>query len=48
MDFKGYFNPLKEEVYQNQNNWQTTQLGYQIQTHNLSTFPEYKICELAI
>lgn len=48
MDFKGYFNPLKEEVYQNQNNWQTTQLGHQIQIHNLSVFPEYQFCELAI
>ena len=34
--------------YQNQNNWQTTQLGCQIQTHNLSVFPEYQFCELAI
>ena len=40
MDFKGYFNPLKAEVYQNQNNWQTTQLGHQMQTHNLSVFPD--------
>ena len=48
MDFKGYFKPVEQEIFQNQNNWQTTQLGHQIQIHNSNTFPEYKFCEIAI
>ena len=35
MDLKSYFKPLSDEIYQNQNNWQTTQLGNQIQSNNL-------------
>ena len=48
MDLKSYFKPLSDEIYQNQNNWQTTQIGYQIQSNNSITFPEYKYCEIAL
>ena len=48
MDLKDFFIPLSEEIYQDHNNWQTTQIGYQIQTNNLNAFPEYKFCEIAI
>ena len=48
MDLKSYFKPLSDEIYQNQNNWQTTQIGHQIQSNNSITFPEYKYCEIAL
>ena len=48
MDLKEYFKPNSEEKYQDQNNWQSTQLGHQIYSHNLNQFPEYKFCEIAI
>ena len=47
MDLKEYFKPNSEEKYQDQNNWQSTQLGHQIYSHNLDQFPEYKFCEIA-
>ena len=47
MDLKEYFKPNSEEKYQDQNNWQSTQLGHQIYSHNLNQFPEYKFCEIA-
>ena len=47
MDLKEYFKPNSEEKYQDQNNWQSTQLGHQIYSHNLNQFPEFKFCEIA-
>ena len=48
MDLKDFFIPLSEDYCQDHNSWQTTQLGFQIKSNNLNTFPEYKFCELAI
>jgi len=48
IDLKTFFLPLKEDLYQKDYNWQSTQLGSFIQSYNLSEFPEYQFCEMAI
>ena len=48
IDLKTFFLPLKEDLYQKDYNWQSTQLGSFIQSYNLSEFPEYQFCEIAI
>ena len=48
IDFKEYFSPLEDDLYQKSSNWQSTQLGSLIASHNLNLFPEYKFCEIAI
>ena len=48
IDFKEFFSPLEDDLYQKSSNWQSTQLGSLITSHNLKFFPEYKFCEIAI
>ena len=48
IDFKEYFSPLVDDQYQNSSNWQSSQLGSLITSHNFKVFPEYKFCEIAI
>ena len=48
IDLKSYFSPLKEDIYQKEYHWESSQLASLVNSYNLTEFPEFKFCEIAL
>ena len=48
LDFHAYFHPLNQGIYSLKERWETTQIGYLIETHTQDNFPSLNTDQIAI